>query len=256
MKFDPIRKIKELIDAYDDTHNFTCDLCGCEVFAGERVCADCMKTLPLNNGAICPFCGRKVGEAGACLDCKEKPLGAEKARSVCTHEGKAAEAVLRFKRGARYFCRTFAYLALPVLQREFADADLLTYVPMTKKAFKKRGYNQAELLCAQLARLSGKPMGEVLVKKKETEQQKSLGRREREENLTGCFGVIEKEAVKGKKILLIDDVMTTGATVGEISSVLKKAGAQSVYVLTITSVTRPLPFGKTDGKKKIRPNAP
>lgn len=244
MNFNPIRKIKELLDAYDDTHNFTCDLCGKEVFSGERVCTDCIKALPLNNGAICPFCGRKVGEAGACLDCKEKPLGAEKARSVCVHEGKAAETVLRYKRGARYFCRTFAYLALPVLQREFADADFLTFVPMTKKAVKKRGYNQAQLFGEQLARLSGKPLYEVLVKKKDTEQQKSLGRREREENLTGCFGVTGKETVKGKKVLLIDDVMTTGATVGEISSVLKKAGAASVYVLTVTSVTRPLPFGK------------
>lgn len=244
MKFNFFRKIKELVDAYDDTHNFTCDLCGKEVFAGERVCAACLKTLPFNNGAICPFCGRKVGEAGACLDCKEKPLGAEKARSVFVHEGKAAEAVLRYKRGARYFCRTFASLALPVLQSEFPDADLLLYVPMTKKAEKKRGYNQSQLICKQLSRLSGIPACEALIKKRDTEQQKSLGRREREENLTGCFSVIEKEKIAGKKVLLLDDVMTTGATIGEISAVLKKAGAACVYVLTVTSVPRPLPFGK------------
>lgn len=244
MRLRLFRKIRELIDAYDDAHNFTCDVCGREVFAGERVCAPCKKRLPFNNGAICPFCGRKVGEAGPCLDCKEKPLGAEKARSVFVHEGKAAEMVLRYKRGARYFCRTFAYLALSILQSEFADADVLTYVPMTPKAEKKRGYNQAQLLCAQLSRLSQKPVQTLLMKKKDTVQQKSLGRREREENLEGCFAVTQKDDVKGKKILLVDDVMTTGATVSEICAVLKRAGAACVYVLTVTSVTRKDPFGK------------
>ncbi len=115
---------------------------------------------------------------------------------------------------------------------------------MTKKAEKKRGYNQSQLICKQLSRLSGIPACEALIKKRDTEQQKSLGRREREENLTGCFSVIEKEKIAGKKVLLLDDVMTTGATIGEISAVLKKAGAACVYVLTVTSVPRPLPFGK------------
>lgn len=244
MKIKLFQTIREWIDSYDDTHNFTCDVCGREVFAGERVCAPCMKVLPLNNGAICPFCGRKVGEAGPCLDCKEKPLGAEKARSVFVHEGKGMEMVLRYKKGAKYFCRTFAFLALPVLERDFLDAELLTFVPMTQKAIKKRGYNQAQLFCKQLARFSGKPMADVLVKKKDTEQQKSLTRRDREDNLQGCFGVSDKNAVKGKKVLLIDDVLTTGATVSEIASVLKRAGASCVYVLTVTSVPRKDPFGK------------
>ena len=138
MKIKLFHKIQELIDLYDDTHNFTCDVCGREVFGGERVCSVCMKELPFNNGAICPFCGRKVGEAGACLDCKEKPLGAQKARSIFTHEGKPMSMVLRFKSGEKFFCRTFAFLALPILKREFSDADVLTYVPMTP-ASQKRG---------------------------------------------------------------------------------------------------------------------
>ena len=62
--------LSEKIKRYDDTHNFTCDVCEREVFAGERVCDKCLKALPLNNGEVCPLCGRKVGEAGVCLDCK------------------------------------------------------------------------------------------------------------------------------------------------------------------------------------------
>lgn len=244
MSFHPIRKIKELFERYDDTHNFTCDVCRREVFAGERICKTCMKELPFNNGAICPFCGRKTGESGACLDCKEKPLACAKARSVFVHEGKAMEMVLRFKRGEKYFCRTFASVALPVLESEFPEADVLTFVPMTAKAEKRRSYNQSQLFCNQLARLSGKPVKALLIKKKETPQQKSLGRREREENLTGCFSVTEKEEVKGKRVLLIDDVLTTGATANEIATILKKAGALAVYVLTVTSVPRKDPFGK------------
>ena len=100
------RKIAAALDRYDDEHNFTCDLCGREVFSGERVCAPCRKTLPWNDGPICPFCGRKVGEEGVCLECKQKPLATDLARSAFTHEMEAQRLVLRFKGGSRYLFRT------------------------------------------------------------------------------------------------------------------------------------------------------
>lgn len=244
LKIKLFQKLRAFVDDYDDKHNFTCDFCGREVFENERVCKACLKSLPFNNGAICPFCGRKVGEAGVCLDCKEKPLGLEKARSIFIHEGEAMNAVLRYKKGARYFYRTFSALALPMLEHDFMGADFLTFVPLTPKAQKERGYNQSELIALQLARLSGLPALAVFEKKKETFQQKALGRHEREANLAGCFRVLDKSLVKGKKVVIVDDVLTTGATLSELARILKKAGTSEVYALTVTSVPRPYPFGK------------
>ena len=237
-------KFRAALDEYDDGNNFTCDVCGREVFGGERVCNKCTETLPFNNRIICPLCGRRVREAGVCLDCKEKPLAADRARSVFLHEGEAARLVVRYKRGNRYLYRAAAELALPILGREFSGCDFLTGVPMTKTAEQRRGYNQSQLLAEELARRSGKPCLNVLEKRRETQAQKTLGRAEREENLTGCFRVTDKSAVKGKRVLIVDDTLTTGATVSEIAAALKRAGAAAVYALTLTSVEKKDPFGK------------
>lgn len=238
------QRLAARVKRYDETHNFTCDVCGREVFSNERVCSECLKTLPWNRGEVCPFCGRKIGEAGVCLDCKEKRIGVEKARSCFTHEGEASRLVVRFKRGKKYLYRTLAELALPLLNAEFSEADALTYVPMTARAEKKRGYNQSRLLAEELARLVGKECLSCTEKQRETSAQKQLGLREREKNLQGCFRVTERAAVKDKKILIVDDTLTTGATSSELASVLRRAGAASVSLLTVTSVQKKYPFGK------------
>jgi len=244
------KKLKEIVKRYYDKNNFTCDVCGREVFGGERVCAQCMKTLPLNNGAICPLCGRKVLEAGVCLECKARPPKCDKARSVCVYEGEAAKLVLQFKNGAKYLYRTFTELMLPVLEKEFADADLITFVPMTKKTEKRRGYNQSLLVAEELAKRTGKELFLTITKTKDTAQQKTLTAAERETNLQGCFRLANKKAVQGKRVLIIDDTYTTGATASAIGSLFKRAHALEVYVLTFASVQYKNPFGTVKHKKK------
>ncbi len=236
-------KFRGAVARYDETHNFTCDVCDREVFANERVCASCMKSLPWNNNVVCPLCGRKIGEPGICLDCKEKPLSIKKARSCFVHEGEAARLVVRFKRGQKYLFRTLAELMLPLLKEGFGAADAITFVPMTERAEKERGYNQSFLLAEELAKQSGIELLAPAVKRRETAAQKFLGRKEREENLKGCFHVKERKLVRGRKLLIIDDTMTTGATADELSSVLLRAGARETYLLTVTSVPRKNPFG-------------
>ena len=235
---------REKIGRYDDTHNFTCDVCGREVFGGERICTPCNRTLPYNLGSICPFCGRKVKEEGTCLDCKEKPLTVRFARSCFTHEGEAARLVSRFKKGEKYLYRTLADIAEPLLRSAFPKECAVAYVPMTERAEERRGYNQSRLLAEELVRRSGRELLDVVEKPKETPQQKSLGRREREKNLEGVFRVSDRKAVKGKSIVIIDDTMTTGATASELASVLLKAGAKDTYLLTITSVEKKNVYGK------------
>ncbi len=242
------RKLRETIKKYDDGHNFTCDVCGREVFQNERVCAPCKNVLPWNNVHVCPLCGRKVGEEGICLECKQKPVGVDMARSVFVHEGEAARLVVRFKKGKKYLYRALAELMLPLLQKEFSSVDALTFVPMTERAEKKRGYNQSRLLAEELAARCEKPVLNCVEKRKESKPQKSLGRTEREKNLEGCFHVTDRKAVKGKCILIIDDTFTTGSTVSVLSDALKRAGATGVYALTATSVRYKYPFGKPPKK--------
>lgn len=237
------RRLSESIKKYDDGHNFTCDICGREVFGNERVCAQCKRELPWNNGNVCPVCGRKVREEGICLECKQKPVGVDMARSAFTHEGEAARLVVRFKKGKRYLYRALAELTLPLLVDEFSGADMLAFVPMTERAEKKRGYNQARLLAEELAARCAKPVLYCVEKRKESKPQKSLSRAEREKNLEGCFHITDKNAVKGKNVLVIDDTLTTGSTVSALSDELKRAGAASVCALTVTSVQNKYPFG-------------
>ena len=244
-----IQFIKDKISRYDDAHNFTCDNCGGEVFDGRRLCETCQEEMPYNNGSVCPFCGRRVREEGTCLDCKQKPLGVEKARSLFVYEGDAIRLVRFFKSGRKYLFRTFVEGMLPIVEKEFAEADCVTYVPMTKKAQKKRGYNQSRLLAEGLARATGKPLLDVAEKKRETADQRELTRAEREENMQNVFSVTDKAQVKDKKILIADDTLTTGATASALAEALKKAGAAAVYLITAASVEKKAPFGYQSEEK-------
>lgn len=235
---------------YDDTHNFTCDVCGGEVFANERVCASCKKRLPWNNAEICPYCGRRVGEPGICLECKAELLKTDRARSLFLHEGEAARLVLRFKNGQRYLARTLAGLILPLCEAEFAETDALVYVPMTPRAERKRGYNQSRLLAERLSEMLGIPCLGCVEKRRETAAQKTLGRRERAENLRGCFHVTDRKILKHRNILIVDDTMTTGATASELADCLKRAGAKSVCLVTVTGVEKKFAFGDRRTEKE------
>lgn len=237
--------LRERWDALDHSHNFTCDVCGREVFGGERICAACKKTLPYIR-RFCPVCGRRVREEGVCAACKQRRPVPDAVRSCFLHEGDAARLVRTFKRGERWLAITFAEELAPIL-RAFPAADALIPVPMTARALKKRGFDQTLRLAKELSRLTGVPVVQAAVKQRETAAQKSLTRREREKNLAGCFHIRLRKEVRGRAVVIIDDTYTTGATVDELAAALRRAGAAAVYALTVTSVEDKFPFGKKDG---------
>lgn len=225
--------------AYEREHNFTCDVCGREVFGGERICCACRSRLPYLR-MHCPVCGRKTSEEGICAACKQRRPVADMVRSALLHEGEGERLVLRFKNGERYLAAALAQETAPLL-REFAGADALVPVPMTVRAKRRRGYDQALLLAKELSAISGIPVLLAAIKKRETPAQKGLGRRERERNLVGCFQVTARKEVSGRRLVIVDDIYTTGATVDELAYVLKRAGAAQVGAVTVTSVEAPLP---------------
>ncbi len=118
----------------------------------------------------------------------------------------------------------------------FEDADIIAAVPMYYKKEKFRGFNQAQILADELSQKNQIPVSEGnLIRYRKTKPQSSLHDKERLENIKDSFFVKDVDEIKGKRILLIDDIHTTGATLNECSKVLKKAGAKSVDVFTLSA---------------------
>ena len=117
---------------------------------------------------------------------------------------------------------------------DVGSIDMMISVPLHMKRLRQRGFNQAHLLTMSWARQEGIPLdGVTLCRSRWTEPQTNLSRTERRKNIKGAFSLRHPEKIKGQRILLVDDVFTTGATVNECARVLTRAGAESVDVLTL-----------------------
>jgi ComF family protein len=128
----------------------------------------------------------------------------------------------------------FAYQALKEEEGLWQKVDALVPVPLHPKRKKRRGFNQAQAIAEELEKIKGIQVAKgILVKVKNVPAQTSLEAEDREKNVIGAFRVSKKVHAKGKRLLLIDDVYTTGATIRECSRVLKKAGAKEVKAITI-----------------------
>lgn len=232
--------------------NCVCAVCGADVFEREEhFCARCRAAFPYNAGFVCSKCGRAVGDDyPVCTECKTDLPAYERAKSAYRYEGEAVRLIRAFKTGARYLAEALAADMAPLLAA-FPDAQLLLPVPMTKRAVRRRGYNQAVLLARELGGRSGLPVAEtMLLKTRETGVQKTLSRRERAENLQGSFRVRERALCRGKAIVVVDDVMTTGATANACARALYGAGAGKVYLLTAASVPLRLPGDGQNAEKR------
>jgi ComF family protein len=177
------------------------------------------------------------GEGYLCGPCLREKRYFEVHRSSGLYEGALKEAIHTFKYGGVFsLVRFLGDLLQPTLQtlaREY-PLDVMIPVPLHIRRLRERGFNQALLLVKELnRRIEISYEGRVLKKIKDTPVQSSLKKRERRKNLTGVFQVKDMKALKGKSVVLVDDVYTTGATVNECSRTLLKAGAERVAVLTV-----------------------
>ena len=194
----------------------------------------------------CPKCGidTKVISDKACLKCgHERCMCNNKAYTHLPHfsavyyyEGQVKRSLLRFK-----FCSESSYAdifgkAMADRIRElYSDVnfDAACFVPMTKQNQRKRGYNQSELLALKVAEELHIPVEPCLKKLRSSLNQKDLSAKERTENVKDSFGLNNKADIKGKTLILCDDIKTTGATLKECSDTLLKAGAKDVYCLCL-----------------------
>ena len=200
-------------------------------------CEECKRSVILNVGKTCRRCGTAIeGAEDYCANCAFDKIYFDRGYSAFIYDGAVRDAILRFKFGnCGNFARIFAKFLAAVATRQELEYDLVAYAPMSKQSLKKRGYNQAQLLaqyfCDILER--NEKFVNAIVKIKETQRQESLSKAERKTNLVGAYKCVAD--VKGKRVLVIDDIKTTGATLNECAKVLKRAGAISVVCLTVAS---------------------
>lgn len=215
--------------------NITCDVCKAELVADTRyrLCAKCAENMPFNDQKKCLICGAPMeNEADYCLRCQNNDSVFKKNRSPLVYEGLAKKLILQLKFGGKkYLATTLATMMADTFLKEHMEADVIVPVPMSKAEEKKRGFNQSSLIAYELGARLGRPVLPALIKNRETSQQKALTAKDRSENLKGAFVCIYKE-VSGLKVLLVDDVFTTGATANECARALYKSRAKEVNVLT------------------------
>lgn len=220
-----------------------CELCSSLLeSSGERViCRSCWERMIPFTSSYCLCCGRFFEgsvEPHLCQDCLEKRPHFTYHRSYGRYKGKLKDAILLYKyRRFQILGGNFARLISRRLGKEeniWWKADVIIPVPLHPKRQKKRGFNQAQVIAAELARIKGIKLEEgALVKVKNVLPQTFLEIEERGKNVSGAFRVVDKERIKGKIVILVDDVYTTGSTIKECSMVLKEAGSKEVRALTL-----------------------
>lgn len=195
----------------------------------------------------CVFCHRvlKVGERGCCGKCRQSLLGTCPPRAgvhftqcyaPLAYEGSVREAMIRFKFHDRPgFATEFGRILAECVRENLAGRyDLITWVPVSSQRLRKRGYDQAMLLAMAVALELDDVAVEILRKCRDTPAQSSLdGVQERRDNVVGAYEIVDPELIAGKRILLIDDIITTGSTLEEASRTLKYAGAQEVLAAAV-----------------------
>lgn len=216
-----------------------CPVCNKEAHDSSALplCPDCWGSIAPYLGPACRQCGvPTVSEhTGLCQSCIADPPAFSRAISYGIYEGVLKEAIhlLKFnkhRRLAKPLSRLLADLALP-------EADLLIPVPMHVKQLRQREFNQTALIAKHLGAITSIPLDiDALRKIKETSAQIDVDRKERLRNLRKAFAA--SESVQGRRILLVDDVITTGATVRECARVLAKAGAADI---TVVALARSMP---------------
>lgn len=232
----------------------SCRICKCDLDTGSRIpiCQDCIGAIqqPLRE-PLCSKCGRPIVSSAVrdgitsplCHLCRTGIYAFDEARSFGAYTPRMARAILLLKYGHVSPLGTFfAHLLARIVQAQLPDlsADAVVPVPLDRARFKERGYNQAELIAKPLARLLGIPFRSyLLVRTRPRPDHLRLTRRERWETVRGAYAPCERAPVDKLRVLLVDDVFTTGATLDACSRALKGAGAARVVGLT---VARALPL--------------
>jgi len=219
-----------------------CAICGGKVDpSAEYLCWNCLSSFAFVHSPFCSICGDPIdGKTSGefqCHYCSSNRPHFDRARSAARYTGVVQELLREFKyREGLWARRDLAGLleACAVAHFDPNEIDAVTYVPLHPVKFRQRGFNQAEALAAILAKRLRKPLiRRCLIRREYERSQTNLTAKERATNVKGNFEAIWKRRLRGRGVMLVDDVMTTGATVNDCARALKEAGASRVYVVTV-----------------------
>jgi ComF family protein len=225
-----------------------CLSCGGQNSTAHAFCPDCWKTLHFIAPPLCACCGIPFEFAAAlpdqnlCGECLREIPSFTAARAALSYTPESRMLILPFKHRDRTdYAPAFARLMAQAGSGLLEKSDVIVPVPLHPFRLFTRRYNQAALLALGLGKLSGKPVRlQALIKKKSTPSQGRLHRSERQRNVAGAFAIRAKDAaaIANQSILLVDDVLTTGATSNACARTLLKAGAKEVRVLALARVKK------------------
>jgi ComF family protein len=221
-----------------------CLACGTTVGTTGTLCGPCWRGMTFLGEPCCACCGLPFefapGGAALCGACARFHPIFERARAAMRYDEDSRRLILAFKHGDRlHLAPAFGGWMRRAGAEMLADADLLVPVPLHWTRLFARRCNQAAVLAHAIHAAGGPPVGaDWLVRRRRTPSQGKRNAAARERNVKSAFAVKPGRSVKGRKIVLIDDVFTTGATVGECARVLRRAGAARVDVLTLARTVR------------------
>ena len=199
---------------------------------------------------ICGFCGKKINTRYTCRKCLNiieyyqeivvisaniENKWYDQLFSALKYNGFLKNKMLAYKfHNYKYLGMTFAELLTHIILKYDINADFIIEVPISKERLRERGYNQSAIIAKKVAEFTKiKYQKDILIKTKNNLRQSELDVNKRKENVKDAYSTKNIEKIKNKKIILIDDIFTTGATLNECAKILKQSGAQEVIALTV-----------------------
>ncbi|MBQ8451884.1 MAG: ComF family protein [Clostridia bacterium] len=242
-------KLKNIFNSVEDLlfSNHSCVSCGREIPDGSQfsMCLNCFNELRKIDGKLCKKCGAHIeGNADVCDECKETSFEFNCNRSCFYYDEVPAKIIKNLKySGNKFIAKIVAEMMMT--RPEFFDGiDIITFVPLSKKKLRERGFNQSEEIAKIIGAKTGIKVHSLLLKVSDGKNQASLSGKERLENLKDAFEplVEAKSIVKNKRVLILDDIFTTGTTLNECAKALAKLKPKQISTVTFLKTD----FGKND----------
>ena len=223
----PLKTVLEIV------YPLHCGGCGIH---GNILCKGCTDTFRvIEEASTCPLCGRWTGKSIICGECMQEKRGFQQGYYGFYFETKLRDAMHAFKfNGRKDVGRHLVSLVKGTILSFAEGFDCIIPVPVTEKRLRERGFNQSFIIGEEISRITNKAMYHaVLQKTRDTKDQFTLSRDERKKNIKGAFTIRDRKAIKGKRILLVDDLFTTGYTAQEASRVLLGAKAKTIIFFAL-----------------------
>ena len=221
-----------------------CFSCAVPIPHRAGLCASCQRDIAFIHPPICPLCGRRLSQAASCSHCHSAGRPAIRYRAVFDYDAASRGLVLAFKYGDRLdVAPVYGGWMADFGSDLIAEADVIVPVPLHWLRLWRRRYNQAAVLARHIAHRCGKPVCvDMLLRRRATKPQVGMSGAQRRLNVKGAFMIRPDRCplLAGQNVLLIDDVLTSGATVEACADILKNAGAQAVDVLTLADARVPV----------------